>query len=167
MGILYIYQNAQPTGLVWSSFPYFSISLSLNILLTLMIVIRLTVHARNVRTAMGGAGSGGLCKAIVTMFIESCAIYAVTSSLVLGLLSAGNGAANIFTPILAETQVRALLQSQSLDGSSNNGMMDWTGHRSTVCHSSSRQQERIDEQKSRLRTYEYVQSREPRGVDGR
>ena len=105
MGILYIYQNGQP-GFAWSAVPYFSISLSLNIILTLMIVIRLTLHARGVRTAMGGVGSGGLCKAIVTMFIESCAIYSMSSVLVLAMMGAGSSAMNIFILIIAQTQVR-------------------------------------------------------------
>ena len=54
MDILYVYRNTQPTGIVWSSLSFFSISPSLNILLTLMIVIRLTLHARIVRTTVGG-----------------------------------------------------------------------------------------------------------------
>ena len=108
IGILYIYQNGQP-GYAWSAIPYFSISLSLNIILTLMIVIRLTLHARGVRTAMGGTGSGGLCKAIVTMFIESCAMYSVISVLVLAMIGVGSSVLNIFMLILAQTQVRTSL----------------------------------------------------------
>ena len=64
-----------------------------------MIVTRLTLHARGVQAVMGGIGSGGLCKAIVTMFVESCAINAVTSVLVLELFGAGNDAMDIL-PIL-------------------------------------------------------------------
>ena len=128
MDILYVYRNTQPTGIVWSSLSSFSISPSLNILLTLMIVIRLTLTPGSFGQPWGGTGSGGLCKATVTVFIESCAIYAVIISLVLGLLSAGNGAANIFTPILAETQVRAFPRPQSSDGSPNNyATTGWTG----------------------------------------
>ena len=107
MGTAGVYQTTQLLSSYWVIIPYFSISLSLNVLLTLMIVIRLTLHARGVRTAMGGIGSGGLCKAIVTMFVESCAINAVTSVLVLGLFGAGNDAMDIFLPILPRTQVRA------------------------------------------------------------
>ena len=97
MGVMFIYQTSEPTNVdEWSIIPYFSISLSLNILLTLIIVIRLALHARNVRTALGGTGSGGLCKAIVTMFIESCAVNAVISVLLLGLFGARSGAFNLF-----------------------------------------------------------------------
>ena len=114
MGITFIYQTSQPNSSIWNStaidfgLPYFSISLSLNILLTLMIVIRLILHSRNVRAAMGApGGASGLYKAITTMLVESCAIYAVNSLLFVGPWGAGSHVADIFLPILAETQVRA------------------------------------------------------------
>ena len=108
MGIVFIYQTTVLTNTVqWSAVPWFSISLSLNVLLTLMIVIRLILHTRNVRTAMGGTGIGGLCEAIVTMLVESCALYAVSSLLVIGPWGAQNPVTNAFFPILAQTQVRA------------------------------------------------------------
>ena len=111
MGIMLVYQATEVTDgvyfSVWFGLPYFSISLSLNVLLTLMIVIRLMLHARDIRASMGGTGIGGLYKVIVTMLIESSALYAVNSLLVLGPSSAGNSASDIFIPILAETQVCA------------------------------------------------------------
>ena len=109
MGIVYMYQSSEPTGSEWSTIPYISISLSLNVILTLMIVIRLILHTRNVRTAMGETGSGGLCKAIITMFIESCTLFAVNSVLVLVLVGAGSGALTIFITTLPGTQVCAFL----------------------------------------------------------
>ena len=102
-----VYQTAELTGGVWFGLPYFSISLSLNVLLTLMITVRLVLHSRDIRTSMGETGNNGLYRVIVTMLIESSALYAVSSLLVLGPSSAGNSAADIFIPILAETQVRA------------------------------------------------------------
>jgi hypothetical protein len=91
------------------SIPFISISILLNVLLTLMIVIRLILHSRNVRAAMGApAGIGGLSKAIAAMLIESSALYAVNSLLVVGPQSTATMC--IFLPILAETQVRASLQ---------------------------------------------------------
>ena len=166
MGIIFVYQAAGPTTIAWSAIPYFSVSLSLNVLLTLMIVIRLILHARGVRTAMGGIGSGRLCKAIATMFIESCAINSVTSLLLLGLFGAGNDAMDAFLPILPQTQVRAFPLLRSLEWPPNVAT-GWIDYRCTFCRSSSRQQECTDERYSCLRTYQYVQSKEPRGVDGR
>ena len=88
--------------------PYLSISVSLNVLLTLMIVIRLVLHGRNVRAATGSqAGIGGLYKTIATMLIESSALYAVISLLVIGPSFTRSIVDEVFYPILVEAQVRA------------------------------------------------------------
>ena len=166
MGIICLDQPGSVSiGNNWATIPYFSISLSLNVLLTLVIVIRLILYARNVRTVMGGTESGGLYKASVTMFIESCVLYAVSSLLALVLIGVENDAAAILLFILPQTQVRAFPRPRSSERSPNtNVTMDWIGHWSIVCHSSSRKQERIDERKSYLRTSQFVQGEEPRGV---
>ena len=119
MGMVLIYQNTEVTGSMWSSLPYLSISLSLDVLLTLMIVIRLILHTKNTHTATGGAGVGGVYRAVVTMLVESCALYAVSSLLVIGPWGAKNAAANIFFPILTQTQVRAVTKSRPSDRQSN------------------------------------------------
>lgn len=106
MGIVFFYQRTHMTSTLWSAIPYFSISLSLNTLLTLMIITRLVLYARKTRTALGITGIGGLCKAIVIMLVESCTIYAV-NSLVVGLLGAGNAAWGLLLAIIGEIQVRA------------------------------------------------------------
>ena len=164
MGILFVYQNSQPIR-VWADIPYFSISVSLNVLLTLMIVIRLILHTRKTRTALGMTGVGGLCKSVVTMLVESCALCAVNSLLVIGPLGAGTYAVYIFMPILVETQVGAFPSPQSSDSLSN-ATTDWTGHCSTAHHPTSRQQERVNEQHYCLRTPQLVQISESGGVDG-
>ena len=110
MGTMVVYQNAEQISDVWSAIPYFSISLSLNVLLTLMIVTRLILLTKNTRTALGITGVGGLCKAIVAMLIESCALYAVSSLMVIGPWAARNRITNFFLFILPEAQVRAFLR---------------------------------------------------------
>ena len=93
--------------------PYLSISVSLNVILTTMIVVRLVLHSRDIRTTLGAPGGvGGLYKAIAAMMIESSALYTVSSLLVLGPMAANDMAVNIFYPVLAETQVRAFPQFQ-------------------------------------------------------
>ena len=134
---------------------YLSISVSLNVLLTLMIVIRLILYARNSHTATGSlAGISRLYKMISTMFIESCALFTVTSTLVIGALAAyiynwignisttGRIIADIFFPILAEIQVCAFPRQSSL-GQLSNATMDRTGDRSTTHRSAGRQQKRV------------------------
>ena len=67
-----VYQNAKVAGDAWASVTYLSISLSLNVLLTLIIVIRLIVHARNTRAALGMAGIGGISKGGIRLIRTYC-----------------------------------------------------------------------------------------------
>ena len=147
--------------------PHYSLSISLNILLTLMIVIRLALHTRNIRTGMGVPGVGGLYKTIITMLVESSVIYATSSLLVLGWLGTGDGFGSDFLPILAETQVRAFPQTRYLLGQLSKVTTDWTGHRPTTHHSASCQQDCADERGYCPWTCQYVQSEDPRGVGER
>lgn len=112
MGIITLYLASQPGSSLWSGItvnfglPYFTISVGLNVILTLMISARLILHSRNIRGAMGSTtGASSLYRAIVTMLIESSALYAVTSLLFIGPYAANNYASDIFLPILAEVQV--------------------------------------------------------------
>lgn len=109
MGIAFIWQNSLhdlSTASVSFGIPYYSISLSLNVILTSMIVARLILHSKNLQSAMGTtAKTGGLYKAIVTMLVESCALYAITYLLFMAPWSAGSFVGNAFFPILAEVQV--------------------------------------------------------------
>jgi len=75
-----------------------------------MIITRLVLHSRSTRTTASAlAGIGGLYRTVITMLIESSALYAVSSLLVIGTYLSGNCSADLFLPILAETQVIAPL----------------------------------------------------------
>jgi len=94
----------------WPTIPYLSISLSLNVILTLMIVVRLILHGRSVRAATGSPGGiSGLYKTISSMLIESSALFAVNSLLAIGTWVPAIPATNVFTIMLGVTQVRAFL----------------------------------------------------------
>lgn len=115
-GIVFIYRASQ-SGSIASAFaasvgiPYFSILTSLNVLLTIMIALRLVLHDRNTRATMGApAGTSRLYKAIVTMLVESCALYAVSSLLLIIPWAAGSWATEIFVLLLADIQVRGVLR---------------------------------------------------------
>jgi len=115
LGILFIYQSSRPVGFLSSALaiadfgtPLFSISLSLNVLLTLMIVARLFVHDRRLRKATGGrVTASGLYKALNTILVESCAVYAISFLLYMGPWVAGSSIANIFFLPLTGAQVIA------------------------------------------------------------
>ena len=111
--MIVVYQMSQPVSRTWAivllkySIPWISISVALNVLLTLVIVLRLFLSGRNIRAATGSpAGVGGLYMAIATLLIESCALYAVNSLVLIGLWVTNNDAAGAFLVILSEVQVR-------------------------------------------------------------
>jgi len=148
---------------------YLSISVTLNVLLTLMIVIRLILHGRKVRTATGSlVGISELYKTISTMFIESCALFTMSSMLVIGALAAyiysetpdiyviGEVIVEIFYPILAEIQVRDFPRRPSR-GQLSNATTDRTGDRTTAHHSTGCQRERVDGPRCHHWTHQFVQ----------
>jgi hypothetical protein len=116
MGILFTIQTAKPafftyhdTGGIDAGVSYYTISFSLNVLLTVMIVARLVLHRRNARNSAGShARASGLYDAIIAMLIESSALYAVTFLSYIVPWSFKLGSEFIFFPILAGTQVCAI-----------------------------------------------------------
>ena len=166
------------TGLPRIAVLYISISVSLNVILTLMIVVRLVLHGRNIRAATGSAvGVSGLYKVVSTMLIESCALFAVSSLLVVGTLAAagnyvhvgkivltGDYLVNTFFPILAETQVCAFPRPQSPDQLPDVSV-DRTGNRFTTHHSKGREPERADGPRYHHWMRQFVQRRESRGAN--
>lgn len=114
-GIIFLCKNSKPNGGTWTSsavnfgYPSFLTSLSLNVLLTLMIIARLLLHNKSLKRSMGSrATTNGLYKAVVTMLVESFALYTVCFLLFIGTWSAQSSFVYIFFPILVETQVRTV-----------------------------------------------------------
>ena len=123
---------------------FLSISISLNILLTLMIVIRLILHSKNIRrTMVSPDGASVLYKTITTVLVESSALYAVISLLVVG--QSRSGLVGAFLPILTEIQARPSPRPQPSSRPSN-VMTDCTGYRPLTHHSTSHQRKGVDEQ---------------------
>ena len=89
---------------------YFSICVSLNVLITLMIVIRLIMCIRNIRNGIGASdGSGGLHTAastVITMLVESYALYVVVALAYIILSAMDSWVVNLFGDALGASQVR-------------------------------------------------------------
>ncbi|TCD61350.1 hypothetical protein EIP91_008560 [Steccherinum ochraceum] len=88
MAVLFAIETASPFGFFSSqatsfALPYFGLSLALNIWLTLMIFLRMLFHRRQGRKIFG-TNYGKHYASISTMFIESAALYAISSILLLG-----------------------------------------------------------------------------------
>jgi hypothetical protein len=88
---------------------YYGVSVALNVILTLMLVVRLAIHHRNIRN-VSGLGANGLYKALIAMLIESCSIYSIALLIYIGVAASSNFAFEIFYPIISQTQVRAVFK---------------------------------------------------------
>ncbi|KAF9464030.1 hypothetical protein BDZ94DRAFT_1136969, partial [Collybia nuda] len=114
MGIMTLFQSTRPDAHLWLSLdvnfalPYFSISSALNITLTILIIVRLIMHQRSFRLVLGRRSAAQYAD-IITMLIESSAVYAISSFLFIGPFGGGNSVALVFLPILSQTQVIAPL----------------------------------------------------------
>ena len=74
-----------------------------------MIVVRLFLRRRELRDAMGPLGTpNGVYKTVITILVESCALYAFGSILNIGPWCSNNPVQFAFFPILVQTQVRAV-----------------------------------------------------------
>jgi hypothetical protein len=111
MGIMRVREVAEPvyhatSGYFDSSLSYYSISLALNLLLTLMIIGRLALYRRNIENLMGASDEfNKLYSSITTMIVESYAPYTIVSLLNLGLFVADSPYQYVFLPVLGYSQV--------------------------------------------------------------
>ena len=125
---------------------YLAITFSLNVLLTLMIVGRLALCNQEVRAVMGilsrdymgtSSRAGELYKAFATIFVESCAPYAISLLLYLVANGIASPLANIFYPIFIETQVRVALRFPNTVGILGHDYLIVAKNRSSLRSSSS------------------------------
>ena len=140
---------------------YYSISLSLNVLLTLMIVIRLIMHIRNIRNAIGASdGSGGLhtvAPTVIMMLIESYALYAGVLLAYIILWAVNSWVVNLLDGAIAVSQARIVFTIHDAVLVCRLIQLH-AGHRSISDHSSSRQaksnDERIDLWECRVHSFQ-------------
>ena len=112
-GVVYIYNQSitalNSQTLMDSGTSYNSISLSLNVILTLMVISRLAWHTRNIRKAIGASDTVvGSYTTIVTMLVESYALYAVIFLLYMITFATNNSIDFVFGGFLGPAQVRAI-----------------------------------------------------------
>ena len=74
-----------------------------------MIITRLVLHNKNIRSALGAQdGISGLYKTIIAMLVESCALYAVSFLLLVGPWASQSIVQLITFQALPEVQVRTV-----------------------------------------------------------
>ena len=108
-----VYQSiSQPSVPIWRTPAInigvtYSVSVSLDVLLTIMIIARLLLLNKEIRKAMNAPlKSSGMYRAVITVISESSALYVVTFVLFIGTWAVDDPSEYFFFPVLAQAQVR-------------------------------------------------------------
>ena len=111
-----LYKTSRPDSSLFSGvtvsfgLPYFTISVALNVLLTLLIACRLLLHDYNFKKAVGSPSRlSSVYKSIVSILIESSALYAVVSICFIVPYAMSHHASAIFLAMLSRVQIIAPL----------------------------------------------------------
>ncbi|KAH7928341.1 hypothetical protein BV22DRAFT_1044714 [Leucogyrophana mollusca] len=89
-------------------FPYLSVSLAINVIVSILTAGRLLYHRRRISRVLG-PGHGALYTSFAAMIVESAAVYSVVSLLYLIPYAVNSPLANAFMQILGEAQIIAPL----------------------------------------------------------
>lgn len=109
MGIILLFQLTQPNANLWSvtavnfAIPYWSISASLNILVTSMIVLRLLAIRSRTRAALSRYHARTYTS-VAAMLIESAALYSCTALLFIITYARDSNIQNLVLPPLGQIQ---------------------------------------------------------------
>lgn len=88
--------------------PYLSLSLALNIIITIIIVLRLLTYRHRISKVLG-SGYGAQYTSVAAMIIESAALYSTFSVALLTLFAIGNPISAAFIEALTQVQIIAML----------------------------------------------------------
>ncbi|KAL1679934.1 hypothetical protein EV122DRAFT_263237 [Schizophyllum commune] len=105
MSIFLLYQVSQPTESLWLhvdvGLTYFSLSLAVNLLLTLLIVGRLLSLSNQV-TRMLGSQHARTYTSVAALLVESAAPYAVANLIFIITYGIGSPGSNVVLPVLSQ-----------------------------------------------------------------
>ncbi|KZV92734.1 hypothetical protein EXIGLDRAFT_577114, partial [Exidia glandulosa HHB12029] len=113
-GIFVMVQTSQPGANLWTRvtvnflIPYFSLSIALNIIVTLMIVGYLFSHRRSIEASIGKQHAKQYTS-VIAMVTESAALYSVFSIIFIIAYGRNDPAQNLFLPALGQVQCIAPL----------------------------------------------------------
>ena len=111
MGTLWTLQSSQPGLSLYSALPmaygtsYYIISLSVNIILTILITIRLLLYRRRARMAIQG-DQGSEYISLAAIVIESAALYSVFALIFIVTYAINNPLNQIFLGVASSAQVK-------------------------------------------------------------
>lgn len=105
-----VFQSAKPNASLWTTvtvnfaLPYWSLSISLNIIVTLLIVGRLMMLRRNIRAALGEEHAIKYT-GVAAMLVESAALYTITSTIFIITYARNSYVQNLVLPVLCSVMV--------------------------------------------------------------
>ena len=114
LSILSAIKSAQPNATRWSpatkafELPYWALTVSLNVVITVAIVYRVLTMRRSVVTLLGEEHAK-MYTSIIAMAVESAAIYATTGIVCIITFAARSNALNFLQPVLGQVVVSLLL----------------------------------------------------------
>ena len=112
MGLLWLIQISQTgpfenSSINWT-IPYFTLSLSLNVLVTIAIVLRLLLYRHRIANVLG-TSHGSQYTSIAAMIVESAAIFSAFSICFLIPFALNSSISSIFLQALGQVQISATL----------------------------------------------------------
>ncbi|PIL35477.1 hypothetical protein GSI_02205 [Ganoderma sinense ZZ0214-1] len=111
MSIMVVFQASRPSASLWThttvqfTLPYFAISISLNVMLTLLLVGRLLYMAYQARKTIGRDHSEAYIS-IATMLVESAAPYAAAGLIFIVTYARNSNVQNLMLPVLSQIMPR-------------------------------------------------------------
>ena len=104
--IIVEYQSTAQTSVVIDfALPYFSLSVALTIIATVLITVRLMAGRRVVQKVLGTSHSAPYVS-IAAMIIESAALYSIVGIFFIAFLATGNPGQNVLNPMVGQAMVR-------------------------------------------------------------
>ena len=118
-GILLTLQASHPKSSLFTkntlvfSLPYFALSMSLNVLLTVLLIWRLIYMRHQLKKSLGSDHTR-LYTTLATMILESALPYGLISFIFIVLYGTKNTAADLFIPLLVQVEVSHCPRSKRL-----------------------------------------------------
>ncbi|EJD06440.1 uncharacterized protein FOMMEDRAFT_102223 [Fomitiporia mediterranea MF3/22] len=109
MGVILLFQLTQPNANLWTKttvnfgIPYWSISASLNILVTSLIVGKLFLIRRRTRAVLSTHHSRTYTS-VAAMLVESAALYSITALIFIVTYARNSNVQNLVLPVLGQVQ---------------------------------------------------------------
>ncbi|KAF9480756.1 hypothetical protein BDN70DRAFT_804686 [Pholiota conissans] len=114
MGFMFIIQNSLPNGSLWAdgeiqfALPYFVLSVSMSIIATSIMILRMLLFKRKLQSILGKSHTSPYTS-VSAILVESCALYATFSIIFIVLFAINHPIQYVFLSALANVQIIATL----------------------------------------------------------